>query len=144
MSTSNGSAKSSGNGTARKVPAKRATSTSKSAQSKATAAAGKAETAVTEAEEAASTSVRSGSEATRSAGRAMTSGLQMGQQAVTANAAKAATAVNAAWTVVKNRKLIAAGAAASIVGVAGAGFAMGRATAKPPVGPLTRLAGGRV
>ncbi|MET8212855.1 hypothetical protein ABZT51_44320 [Streptomyces sp. NPDC005373] len=141
MSTSNGSAKNSGNGTARKAPAKRATSTSERAQSKATAAANKAEPAVADAEEAASTSVRSGSEAARSASRAMASGLQMGQQAVTVNAAKAATA---AWTVVKNRKLIAAGAAASIVGIAGAGFAVGRATAKPPVGPLTRLVGGRI
>ncbi|WP_405785141.1 hypothetical protein OG512_47275 [Streptomyces sp. NBC_01378] len=144
MSTSNGSAKNSGNGTARKAPAKRATSTSERAQSKATAAANKAETAVADAEEAASTSVRSGSEAARSASHAMASGLQMGQQAVTVNAAKAATAATAAWTVVKNRKLIAAGAAASIVGIAGAGFAVGRATAKPPVGPLTRLAGGRI
>lgn len=133
MSTSNGSAKGTGNTTARKSPAKRATSTAKSAQSKATAAAGEAETAARSAEKSASTAVRSAGEATKSAGRAVASSLQVGQQAATA-----------AWTVVKNRKVMAAGAAAGIVGVAGAAFAVGRSTAKPAVGPLTRLAGGRI
>ncbi|WP_018547284.1 hypothetical protein [Streptomyces sp. LaPpAH-108] len=48
-----------------------------------------------------------------------------------ANAAKVA---GSAWTVVKHRKAI----------VAGAAFAIGRSTARPRTDPLTRLTGGRI
>ncbi|MFI8966526.1 hypothetical protein ACIGO8_30945 [Streptomyces sp. NPDC053493] len=76
--------------------------------------------------------------------RKVSDGLQSGQQALTANAAKLASAAGTAWTVVKDRKMIAAGAAAGVVGVASAAFAVGRTTAKPAMGPLTRLARGRI
>ncbi|MFD4033024.1 hypothetical protein ACFWVP_21570 [Streptomyces sp. NPDC058637] len=96
------------------------------------------------AKDSASDGVRAAGETTRRVGRAAASGLQSGQQAVTANAAKAASAATAAWTVVKDRKAVAAGAAAGVAGVVGAAFAIGRSTAKPPTGPLTRLARGRI
>ncbi|WP_185302395.1 hypothetical protein [Streptomyces finlayi] len=92
----------------------------------------------------ASQGVRSAGDATKQVGRAAANGLQSGQQAVTANAAKAVSVATTAWTVVKHRKAVVTGAAAGVAGVAGAAFALGRSTAKPPVGPLTRLARGRI
>ncbi|GGR35440.1 hypothetical protein GCM10010282_30080 [Streptomyces roseolus] len=74
----------------------------------------------------------------------MANGLRTGREAVTENATKVASAATTAWAVAKNRKAVAAGVAAGLAGVAGAAFAAGRATARPAVGPLTRLAGGRI
>lgn len=89
-------------------------------------------------------STQAAGEATQRVGRAASAGLQSGQHVVAANASKAVAAAGTAWSVVKNRKVIAAGAAAGAVSVTGAAFVLGRSTARAQMGPLTKLTGGRI
>ncbi|GAA2991697.1 hypothetical protein [Streptomyces fulvorobeus] len=126
---------------AEKTTAKRAAAP---AEGTGTKTAEGAERAAHRTEESASKSAGTIGGATSRVGRAAASGLQSGQHAVTANASKVAGAATTAWTVVKHRKAVVTGAAAGVAGVAGAAFALGRSTAKPQVGPLTRLARGRI
>ncbi|MEV0781199.1 hypothetical protein ACIBLA_21800 [Streptomyces sp. NPDC050433] len=102
--------------------------------------AAKVKSSARAAEKSAEASVRSAGEATR---RAATAGWESGRQAVTSTAGKAATKATTAWTVVKHRKAVAAGAAAGVVGLAGGAFMLGRRTARPR-GPLSRLTRGRI
>lgn len=103
-------------------------------------AASKAKSSARAAEKSAEEGVRSAGEATK---RAATAGWESGREAVVSTASKAATKAGTAWTVVKQRKGVSAGAAAGVVGLAGGAFALGRQTAKPR-GPLSRLTGGRI
>ncbi|MFJ9419410.1 hypothetical protein ACIRPT_35415 [Streptomyces sp. NPDC101227] len=70
--------------------------------------------------------------------------IEGGRKAVAATADRIAGTAGATWTAVKNRKAIAVGAGAGLIGVAGAAFAAGRATTKAQSGPLTRLTHGRI
>ncbi|MEU0283503.1 hypothetical protein [Streptomyces sp. NPDC006195] len=106
-------------------------------------AASKARTSVRAAEKSADTGVRSAGDATKHIGHAAAAGWESGQQAVLSTASKAVSSATTAWTVIKHRKAIAAGAAAGVVGLAGGAFALGRQTARPHGGPLTRMTGGR-
>ncbi|MFF5563024.1 hypothetical protein ACFY7Z_31325 [Streptomyces sp. NPDC012623] len=106
-------------------------------------AAAKARTSVRAAEESADSGVRSAGDATKHIGQAASAGWESGQQAVLSTANKAVSTATTAWTVIKHRKAIAAGAAAGVVGLAGGAFALGRQTARPHGGPLTRMTGGR-
>lgn len=80
----------------------------------------------------------------KSSARAASAGLETGRQAVMSTAGKAASTATTAWTVVKHRKAVTAGAAAGVLGMAGGAFALGRRTATAGRGPLTRLTGGRI
>ncbi|MEV6653635.1 hypothetical protein [Streptomyces sp. NPDC051219] len=129
------------NGAARRAATKTAT-VSERARQDSQEATSKAKSSARDAEEAATSGVRSAGDATRSAGRAAAAAVEGGQRAVVATAGKAASTALTTWTVIKNRKAIATGAAAGLAGVAGAAFALGRHTARPQGGPLTRLVRG--
>ncbi|MEU2020753.1 hypothetical protein ABZ565_01030 [Streptomyces sp. NPDC016469] len=122
--------------------AARRTAGARGEQAKSTAA--KTKTAAANAKDSAEESVSEAGGFTQRAGQAAVSGLQSGRQVVTANVARVGSAATSAWTVIKLRKAIAAGAAVSVVSIVGVAFATGRATAKPRTGPLTRLANGRI
>ncbi|MEU8678788.1 hypothetical protein [Streptomyces sp. NPDC048560] len=141
MTAESGTTKNSG---VMRSTAQRTVNTAKASGAKAAAAASGAERAARDTAKSASQGVRSAGGATKRAGRAAASGLHSGQQAVTENATKAVSATTTAWTVVKHKKGVVTGAAAGVAGVAGAAFALGRSTAKPPAGPLTRLTRGRI
>ncbi|NEB76786.1 hypothetical protein G3I40_16380, partial [Streptomyces sp. SID14478] len=63
---------------------------------------------------------------------------------VTAAAGQVASAANTAWVVLKNRKMIAAGATVGVTALTAASYAAGRRSERGHHGPLTRLTGGRV
>ncbi|MFD4990003.1 hypothetical protein [Streptomyces sp. NPDC058374] len=104
-------------------------------------AASKAEETAGKAGEKTLSRVGSAGEATK---RAATAGWEKGQQGVVAVAGKVSTKATAAWTLLKYRKVIAAGVATGAVSVVGGAYALGRRSAAAHHGPLTRLTGGRI
>ncbi|MFG2138399.1 hypothetical protein [Streptomyces sp. NPDC048650] len=83
-------------------------------------------------------------EETAAAGGQAKTSIESGRRAAVAASEKCAAAAGTVWTAVKNRKVVAAGAGAGLIGIVSAAFAAGRATARPRTGPLTRLAHGRI
>ncbi|MHC8562958.1 hypothetical protein ACW23B_17900 [Streptomyces albidoflavus] len=104
-------------------------------------AAGKAEDTAAKAGESTLGRVGSAGEATK---RFATAGGEKSQQSVAAVAGQVSTKATAAWTILKYRKVIAAGAAAGAVSVVGGAYALGRRSAAAHHGPITRLTGGRI
>ncbi|GGV27779.1 hypothetical protein GCM10010277_09550 [Streptomyces longisporoflavus] len=107
-------------------------------------AADKAKDSAAEAADAAGSGAHSFNVATQRAKQAATAGIASGGKTVASATGKVASTAVAGWTLVKNRKAIAAGAAAGVVSVAGVAFTAGRRTAKVQGGPLTRLTHGRI
>ena len=68
----------------------------------------------------------------------------MGRQKLASASSTAATAASATWTVVKNRKAVAAGVGTGALTAFAASFAAGRYSARRRTGPFTRLTGGRL
>ncbi|WP_338702830.1 hypothetical protein V2W30_36205 [Streptomyces sp. Q6] len=80
-------------------------------------------------------------------GRAATTtgaALTSAREGVVATAGQVASAATTAWTVLKNRKIVAAGATASVAALTAASYAAGRRAERGTHGPITRLTGGRV
>ncbi|PPS86943.1 hypothetical protein BZZ08_03017 [Streptomyces sp. MH60] len=67
-----------------------------------------------------------------------------GRQAVVTTSEQVAATAKTAWTVVAQRKLVAAGVCAGLTAVTAASYAMGRRAGRHTHGPLTRLTGGRI
>ncbi|MEV5607342.1 hypothetical protein [Streptomyces sp. NPDC052225] len=109
-----------------------ARSAGKSAASKASAAAKKSSSTASDLRD-------------KSAGQvsALTSKAKAGGALLSTVPAKSLQAATTAWSVIKNRKAIAAGAGGGVLaGLAGA-YALGRASARRGHGPITRWTGGR-
>ncbi|MFJ8753194.1 hypothetical protein ACIREO_28240 [Streptomyces sp. NPDC102441] len=111
------------------------------AASKAKSSAQDAKSSAQESAESAETGVRSAGLATK---RAAAAGWDTGRQTVLDTAGKVTSTATTAWTVVKHRKAIAAGAAAGLGSIVGGAFVLGRQTARTHAGPITRLTGGRI
>ncbi|RZE45190.1 hypothetical protein [Streptomyces albidoflavus] len=105
------------------------------------AAAGKAEDTAAKAGENTVGRAGAAGEATK---RFASAGWEKSQQSVAAVAGKVSTKATADWTVLKYRKVIAAGVAAGAVSVVGGAYALGRRSAAAHHGPITRLTGGRI
>lgn len=114
------------------------------ARQEASRSASKAHSSALAAEESAKSGTRAVGAATTRVGRVAAGGVHRGKQAAISAGGKVASTAVTAWTVVKNRKVIAAGAGAGLAGVMSAAFAAGRHSAKTGSGPLTRLTGGRI
>jgi hypothetical protein len=71
-------------------------------------------------------------------------GVAAGRQAVVTTSGRFAATAKTAWTVVAQRKLVAAGVGAGITAVSAASYAVGRRAGRHTLGPLTRLTGGRI
>jgi len=83
-------------------------------------------------------------QATKRAGQVASRSAEAGRQKLVSASSTAATAASATWTVVKNRKGIAAGIGTGAVTAVAASFAAGRFSARRQAGPFTRLTGGRL
>lgn len=105
-----------------------------------------AKDSATAAEKAAESGTTALGAAASHAGRSAAAGLDSGRKVAASLGTSVTSGATLAWTVVKDRKKIAAGAGAGFVGLMGAAFAVGRATAKTHAkgGPLTRLTSGRI
>jgi hypothetical protein len=115
---------------------------------KATAPAAKAaKTATAKADDAAS-AAKSGAE--RSADTASAAvqtaakGVEAGRKAVVTASGQVAATARTAWTVIANRRLVAAGVGAGLTALSAASYAVGRRAGRHTHGPLTRLTGGRI
>jgi hypothetical protein len=87
---------------------------------------------------------RSFGDATKRAGHAASRGAELGRQKLASASSTAATAASATWTVVKNRKGVAAGLGTGALTAVAASFAAGRYSIRRKNGPLTRRTGGRL
>lgn len=67
-----------------------------------------------------------------------------GRQAVVTTSEQVAATAKTAWTVVAQRKLVAAGVGAGLTALSAASYAVGRRAGRHAHGPLTRLTGGRI
>lgn len=118
--------------------------TAQKAKQESAEAAEKAKGSAGEAADAASTGAHALGHATQRAKQAAAAGIESGSKTVASATGKVTSTAVAGWTLVKNRKAIAAGAAAGLVSVVGVSFTAGRRTAKIQGGPLTRLTHGRI
>ncbi|MFV0137811.1 hypothetical protein ACLGIH_32260 [Streptomyces sp. HMX87] len=71
-------------------------------------------------------------------------GVEAGRRAIVTTSGQVAAGAKTAWTVMADRKLVAAGAAAGLTALSAASFAVGRRSGRRTQGPLTRLTGGRI
>jgi hypothetical protein len=103
-------------------------------------AADKAGDAASAAKAGAQRSARAANGAVESAAK----GVEAGRQAVITTSGQVAAGAKTAWTVIANRKLVAAGVGAGITALSAASYAVGRRAGRHTHGPLTRLTGGRI
>ncbi|MFC5958476.1 hypothetical protein ACFP51_29765 [Streptomyces pratens] len=71
-------------------------------------------------------------------------GVEAGRRAVVATSGQVAATAVTAWTVLTNRKLVAAGVGAGLTVLSAASYAVGRRAERHTHGPLTRMTGGRI
>lgn len=120
--------------------ARKVNTTAQNAKQESAEAAEKAKGSAGEAADAAGSGAHSFGLATQRAKQAAAAGIESGGKTVVSATGKVASTAVAGWTLVKNRKAIAAG----LVSVVGVSFTAGRRTAKVQGGPLTRLTHGRL
>ncbi|MFI2413816.1 hypothetical protein [Streptomyces sp. NPDC018947] len=104
------------------------------------AATGKASDATSAAKAGAERSAQAASGAMQTAAK----GVEAGRKAVITTSGHVATTAKTAWTVVSQRRLVAAGVGAGLTALSAASYAMGRRAGRHTHGPLTRLTGGRI
>ncbi|WP_055488121.1 hypothetical protein [Streptomyces sp. WMMB 322] len=109
-----------------------------------TKAAEKTSSATRSAGEAVEGSGRNFGDATRRAGHVASRSAEAGRQKLVTVSSTAATAASATWTVVKNRKAVAAGLGTGALTAFAATFAAGRYSVRRRTGPFTRFTGGRL
>jgi hypothetical protein len=83
-------------------------------------------------------------EATTGAVQSAAKGVEAGRQALVTASGQVAATAKTAWTVIANRKLVAAGVGAGLTVLSAASYAVGRRAERQTYGPLTRLTGGRI
>jgi hypothetical protein len=115
---------------------------------RATAPASRAAKAATGKAADAASATRSGAERTAQAanGAVQTAakGVEAGRRAVITTTGHVTTTAKTAWTLVAQRRLVAAGVGAGLTALSAASYAMGRRAGRHTQGPLTRLTGGRI
>ncbi len=129
--------------TASKAAATAAKATGKAAESAKSAANGAAGKAGDAASAATSGAERAARAATGPAQSAV-KGVEAGRRAVVTASGQVAAGAKTAWTVIANRRLVAAGAAAGLTALTAASYAVGRRAERQGHGPLTRMTGGRI
>ncbi|MET9776492.1 hypothetical protein ABZ023_19885 [Streptomyces sp. NPDC006367] len=103
-------------------------------------AGGKAADAASAARAGAERSARAANGAVQTAAQ----GVEAGRRAVVTTTGHVATTARTAWTVIAQRRLVAAGVGAGLTALSAASYAMGRRAGRHTHGPLTRLTGGRI
>ncbi|PZT70681.1 hypothetical protein DN402_32675 [Streptomyces sp. SW4] len=115
------------------------------AADKATAPASRAaKNAAGETASAAKNGAQRAADAAGGAAHAAARGVEAGRQAVVATSGQVAAGARTAWTLIADRKLVAAGVGAGLTALTAASYAVGRRAGRQAQGPLTRLTGGRI
>ncbi|MCX5053980.1 MULTISPECIES: hypothetical protein [unclassified Streptomyces] len=70
--------------------------------------------------------------------------VQAGRQAVIAASGQAVAFAKTAWTLIANRKVLAAGVGAGVSALGATSYLAGRRAGRRTHGPITRLTGGRI
>jgi len=70
--------------------------------------------------------------------------VEAGRQTVIAASGQAAAVAKTTWTVIAQRKLVAAGVGAGLTALSATSYAVGRRAGRHTQGPLTRMTGGRL
>ncbi|KOG74782.1 hypothetical protein HCJ76_30435 [Streptomyces sp. MC1] len=70
--------------------------------------------------------------------------VQAGRQAVVAASGQAVTFAKTGWTLIAQRKLLAAGVGAGLSALGATSYMAGRRAGRRTLGPITRLTGGRI
>ncbi|MCG8968120.1 MULTISPECIES: hypothetical protein [Streptomyces] len=131
------------------------TDTTRTAESKARGAADRATTPAsraaksagskaTDAGSAAKAGAERSAQAASGAVQTAAKGVEAGRKAVITTSGHVATTAKTAWTVIAQRRLVAAGVGAGLTALSAASYAMGRRSGRQTHGPLTRLTGGRI
>ncbi|WP_320783762.1 hypothetical protein [Streptomyces sp. CRN 30] len=107
-------------------------------------AAAKAEGATSAAKSATTSAAERSAEVTSGAAQAAAKGVETGRQAIVTASGQVAATAKTAWTVLKHRKLIAAGVGAGVTVLTAASYAVGRRAERHSYGPVTRWTGGRI
>jgi hypothetical protein len=132
----------------KRATAAKARDTTAEATAPAARAARQAATKTDDAAEAAKSGVQRTAEATtgtvQSAAHSAARGVEASRRAIVTTSGQVAATAKTAWTVVAQRKLIAAGVGAGLSALTAASYAVGRRSARHAHGPLTRLTGGRI
>ncbi|MFF3348975.1 hypothetical protein [Streptomyces sp. NPDC002779] len=71
-------------------------------------------------------------------------GVQAGRKAVVTASGQAVALATTAWTLIANRKLVAAGVGAGLSAVTATSYLAGRRAGRRTLGPITRMTGGRI
>ncbi|MFF5404158.1 hypothetical protein ACFY8K_15410 [Streptomyces misionensis] len=87
---------------------------------------------------------RGAGERTAEAGSAVVRGAAERVQAVVAASGQAVTLARTAWTVIAQRKLLAAGVGAGLSALGATSYLAGHRAGRRTHGPITRLTGGRI
>ncbi|MEV5997900.1 hypothetical protein AB0M25_00820 [Streptomyces griseomycini] len=126
----------------------RKTTTTRSAASRARKATDRATAPAADRASDAASAAASGAEraagAANGAVRSAAKGVEAGRRAVVATSGQVAAGARTAWTVIAQRKLVAAGVGAGLTVLSAASYAVGRRAERHTHGPLTRMTGGRI
>ncbi|CAM5603617.1 hypothetical protein ACFYZI_29385 [Streptomyces griseorubiginosus] len=134
------------------APARTAASKARRTTAKATAPASKAASkAAAKTDDTASAAKNATKDVTERSAKAVSGaaqtaakGVEVGRQTVVAASGQAAAVAKTAWTVVAQRKLIAAGVGAGLTVLSVTSYAAGRRAGRHTLGPITRMTGGRI
>ncbi|MEU6368570.1 hypothetical protein ABZ876_23220 [Streptomyces sp. NPDC046931] len=127
-----------------RTPAAKAGRTASKVTAPASRAAKSAAATADEAASAAESGVERSAESAAGVVHAAARGVEAGRQAVIATSGQVAATAKTAWTVVAQRKLVAAGVGVGLTALSAASYAVGRRAGNRTQGPLTRLTGGRI
>ncbi|MFJ9746503.1 hypothetical protein [Streptomyces chartreusis] len=127
------------------VPAKAAASKARRTTSRATAPASKAaDKAADKAGDAASAAAERTAKATTSVAHTAAQRVEAGRMAVVSASGQAAAFAKSTWTLIANRKILAAGVGAGLTALSAMSYAAGRRSGRRTLGPITRMTGGRI
>ncbi|MFF8171967.1 hypothetical protein [Streptomyces chartreusis] len=130
------------------VSAKAAASKARRTTSRATAPASKAaDKAADKAGDAASAAAGAAertAKATTSVAHTAAQRVEAGRMAVVSASGQAAAFAKSTWTLIANRKILAAGVGAGLTALSAMSYAAGRRSGRRTLGPITRMTGGRI
>ncbi len=124
--------------------ASKAASTADKATASTKSAANGAAAKASDAASAAASGTERAARAANGAAQSAVKGVEAGRRAVVTASGQVASGAKTAWTVIANRRLVAAGAAAGLTALTAASYAVGRRAERHTHGPLTRMTGGRI
>ncbi|MEU6526323.1 hypothetical protein ABZ892_26680 [Streptomyces sp. NPDC046924] len=130
--------------TSTRTAASKAQNVTKKATAPAERAASDAADKAGDAASAAKSGAERAAEAANGAVQSAARGVEAGRKAIVATSGQVAATAVTAWTVLSNRKFVAAGVGAGLTVLSAASYAVGRRAERHTQGPFTRMTGGRI